>query len=61
MHDDLNIVHRNVRHYENLLAAAANAEQRQQVLVMLADARAELRRARVRAVARRASSRPPVD
>ncbi|HYL48326.1 MAG TPA: hypothetical protein VET84_03095 [Stellaceae bacterium] len=57
MLEDLNIVRLNVRHYEKLLAADCSAEQRQQLLVMLANARTELRRARAQAAART----PPVD
>lgn len=53
MLDDLNIVRLNVRHYEKLLAAGCTGEQRQQLLVMLANARTELRRARAWAAARK--------
>lgn len=54
--EDLNIVRRNVRHYEKLLTAGCTAEQRQQLLVMLANARTELRRARAQA----AAAKPPL-
>ena len=52
MHDDLNIVRLNVRYYEKLLTVECTAEQRQQLLVMLANARTELRRALALAAAR---------
>jgi len=53
MLEDLNIVRLNVRYYEKLLAAQCSAEQRQQLLAMLANARAELRRARAQIAARK--------
>jgi len=61
MHDDLNIVRLNVRHYEKLLAAECTAEQRQQLLQLLGNARTELRRARAQAAARRPLSPPPAE
>ena len=52
---DLDIVQRNVRYYEKLLAAGCTGEQRQHLLVMLANARTELRRIRAPA----AADKPP--
>ncbi|HYL32957.1 MAG TPA: hypothetical protein VEU53_07415 [Stellaceae bacterium] len=56
MPGDLNIVQLNVRYFEKLLAGDCSAEQRQHLLVMLANARTELRRARTQA----AAGRPPL-